>query len=219
MASGAHRREAVQLSDQQLAVIRHWAEEIGCILEVRLFGSRARGEARPYSDVDLALTMITEDDGNSGRGQLFSLGAQWRRQLAKRLGLPVGPLRRVAAHLARKEGQSGSRRYRPDLAPRGAPMRPLAMALIGLLIIPDAAGAKTVGRLTPLMAPERLVQAYRDCILFSTSMSEPDFDKMMAATFAACKVQEDTVLESVRARLRASFTTPRPTTRQSTTPR
>jgi predicted nucleotidyltransferase len=38
--------------------IRQWAERTGCIREVWLFGSRARGDHEENSDVDLALALM-----------------------------------------------------------------------------------------------------------------------------------------------------------------
>jgi predicted nucleotidyltransferase len=46
---------APQLSEDQFAIIRQWAESIAAISEVRLFGSRARGEAGVDSGTDLAV--------------------------------------------------------------------------------------------------------------------------------------------------------------------
>jgi len=41
--------------------IQDWAARTRAVLEVWLFGSRARGTARPDSDVDLAIVLVTPD--------------------------------------------------------------------------------------------------------------------------------------------------------------
>ncbi len=45
--------------------------------EVRLFGSRARGDARPDSDVDLMITV--DDDWYGGHNRFDTLGILWNR--------------------------------------------------------------------------------------------------------------------------------------------
>lgn len=70
-----------QLSEQQLEAIRRWAQGITQISEVRLFGSRAMGCARPDSDVDLAITV--------GFGHYVAIANQAEAELSRRLGLIV----------------------------------------------------------------------------------------------------------------------------------
>ena len=48
-----------------------------------LFGSRARGDARPGSDLDVAYRWLFEDEGN-----LFDLGGVWH-EINAEFGLPV----------------------------------------------------------------------------------------------------------------------------------
>jgi predicted nucleotidyltransferase len=47
----------VNLTDDQVDKIREWAAQTRYVKEVRLFGSRAKGSARPDSDIDLAITV------------------------------------------------------------------------------------------------------------------------------------------------------------------
>jgi predicted nucleotidyltransferase len=66
-----------QLGDAQL---RQMAAEIQAEIpgaEVRLFGSRARGDARPDSDVDLLITV--SDDWYASHSRFEVLGRLWRR--------------------------------------------------------------------------------------------------------------------------------------------
>lgn len=44
------------LRDQDLAVLRRTFRRFPCVREVRLFGSRATGQARRVSDIDLAIS-------------------------------------------------------------------------------------------------------------------------------------------------------------------
>jgi predicted nucleotidyltransferase len=71
----------MDLSPKQIAAIKTWARDTPQVVEVRLFGSRAKGTARPDSDVDLA---VTADYGN-----YVALVAQWEDRLSKELGLDV----------------------------------------------------------------------------------------------------------------------------------
>ena len=55
--------------------------------QVRLFGSRARGTARPDSDVDLLITV--PDHWLAGRDRVRVLGALWRQYSSHRLPLDL----------------------------------------------------------------------------------------------------------------------------------
>ena len=72
---------AMDLTDQQVRTIQQWAEKAHYVREVRLFGSRAKGCARPNSDVDLAITI--------GVDHYVALASQWEEQLSSLLGLTV----------------------------------------------------------------------------------------------------------------------------------
>jgi len=76
----------VNLTDDQVDKIQEWAAQTRYVKEVRLFGSRAKGSARPDSDIDLAITVGGSDDGVV-RGNYFAVGPEWQRQLSDLLGL------------------------------------------------------------------------------------------------------------------------------------
>ena len=48
--------KAIALREQDLAVLRSTFRRFPCVREVRLFGSRATGQARRASDLDLAIS-------------------------------------------------------------------------------------------------------------------------------------------------------------------
>jgi len=48
--------KAIALREQDLAVLRRTFHRFPCVREVRLFGSRATGQARRASDLDLAIS-------------------------------------------------------------------------------------------------------------------------------------------------------------------
>ena len=48
--------KTLALRDQDLAVLRRTFHRFPCVREVRLFGSRATGQARRTSDIDLAIS-------------------------------------------------------------------------------------------------------------------------------------------------------------------
>ena len=48
--------KTLALRDQDLAILRRTFQRFPCIREVRLFGSRATGQARRTSDIDLAIS-------------------------------------------------------------------------------------------------------------------------------------------------------------------
>jgi uncharacterized protein len=76
---------AYEISEAQLQEMAAEIREEIPDAEVRLFGSRARGEARPDSDIDL---LITASDGWLAQHNRFdTLGRLWRK-LAHH-GIPV----------------------------------------------------------------------------------------------------------------------------------
>ena len=87
---GTERRP--QLTETQLAIIAHWAQSTMPVSEVRLFGSRARGDAREDSYVDLAVTITAGDPGNA-LSIYLSKSDHWRHELAALLQSHVSLLR------------------------------------------------------------------------------------------------------------------------------
>ena len=78
----------MQLTQTQISTIARWAESKSWVFEIRLFGSRARGDAREDSDIDLAVTLLSAKPG-SALGTYFALGDDWQRELAALLGTHV----------------------------------------------------------------------------------------------------------------------------------
>jgi predicted nucleotidyltransferase len=76
----------MDLTDQQVRAIKEWAEATRYVQEVRLFGSRAKGDARSNSDADLALTLGGDDPGTI-LGNYFALSQKWQDELTSRLEL------------------------------------------------------------------------------------------------------------------------------------
>ena len=68
----------MQLTKADIAKIRTWAGDQPEILEVWLYGSRARGNNRDNSDIDLAIVTAGEDFGS--RFSCWAFG-EWRTTL------------------------------------------------------------------------------------------------------------------------------------------
>jgi predicted nucleotidyltransferase len=56
-----------------MSAIARWAEQNPWIFEIRLFGSRAKGTARADSDIDLAVTVTSNERGNTTFGSSVRL--------------------------------------------------------------------------------------------------------------------------------------------------
>jgi predicted nucleotidyltransferase len=63
-----------------------WAETKPTIAALHLFGSRARGDFRPNSDVDLAFEFVGVDEDLA---ELISNAAKWKGELRAITGLEV----------------------------------------------------------------------------------------------------------------------------------
>lgn len=73
-----------------LAAIRVWAAGKAEVAEVWLFGSRAKGTARPDSDVDLGLVLVPGEPGHDWpEGNYQALGDRWQAELAALVGRHV----------------------------------------------------------------------------------------------------------------------------------
>jgi predicted nucleotidyltransferase len=81
----ACRSESLRASP---AFWRHSPSTRCYVSEVRLFGSRARGDARDDSDIDLAATFYSGEAGHA-LGTYFALGDQWQKDFANGLKMPV----------------------------------------------------------------------------------------------------------------------------------
>ena len=78
----------MHLSDKQLAIIISWAKKTPDIRAVFLRGSRAKGTAAPDSDVELALSIVSQDP-LWRLATFLSRRRAWRAELEKSLSLAV----------------------------------------------------------------------------------------------------------------------------------
>ena len=80
----------MDLDPKYVVALQNWAENNDSVLELWLFGSRAKGTATQHSDVDIALCLIPPK-GNLdwSKGNYFALGDEWQRQLEAILGRHV----------------------------------------------------------------------------------------------------------------------------------
>jgi predicted nucleotidyltransferase len=61
--------------------LREWAVRNDAVRQLWLFGSRARGDSQPESDVDLALTLMPPDGKHDwALGAYFALETEWKQQ-------------------------------------------------------------------------------------------------------------------------------------------
>lgn len=73
--------DRVKLTEHQRRIIVEWAERVRLVEIVRLYGSRAKGFARSWSDVDLTITASTNVYWTSAN--------HWQKTLSDTLDLPV----------------------------------------------------------------------------------------------------------------------------------
>jgi predicted nucleotidyltransferase len=79
-----------QLPEYWLRGIQQWAEQNGNVVEVWLFGSRARGEGTDESDVDLAVTLMPPKGTHDwAAGNYFAEVQKWRAELKEIVGKRV----------------------------------------------------------------------------------------------------------------------------------
>jgi len=74
----------IDLTQDQVDAISEWAAHNPHVIEVRLFGSRAKGKARLDSDIDLALRVKGDTPGERD-GNLIVHRAEWHAQLRQLL--------------------------------------------------------------------------------------------------------------------------------------
>ncbi len=74
--------------DQICRIVSGWAVSHPEIERVLLFGSRARGDSKPSSDVDLAL-LVAGISGETAFTRYFHNKDDWKRELESALGRSV----------------------------------------------------------------------------------------------------------------------------------
>jgi predicted nucleotidyltransferase len=80
----------MDMRKEWLSALRSWAAANGSVRQLWLFGSRARGDAREDSDVDLALALMPPDGKHDwALGNYFALASKWKGELETIVGRPV----------------------------------------------------------------------------------------------------------------------------------
>jgi predicted nucleotidyltransferase len=80
----------MDMQDEWLRDLRSWASNNGSVRELWLFGSRATGQSRSDSDVDIALALMPATDGTDwALGNFFAFDSTWRRELEAIVGRHV----------------------------------------------------------------------------------------------------------------------------------
>jgi predicted nucleotidyltransferase len=76
----------IALDERSCHRIVAWAAGNDCVREIWLFGSRARGNSRPDSDIDLAIVLMPSSQGTDWAfGTYQSKGDEWQRELTAML--------------------------------------------------------------------------------------------------------------------------------------
>jgi predicted nucleotidyltransferase len=80
----------MDMQDSWLYSLRSWASANKNVRELWLFGSRATGESRADSDVDLAVVLMPAKGRHDwALGNYEALGDQWQRELEAVVGCHV----------------------------------------------------------------------------------------------------------------------------------
>jgi predicted nucleotidyltransferase len=86
--SGEHG--AIQMREEWLRDLRSWAAANESVRELWLFGSRARGDAREDSDVDLALALMPPIGKTDwALGNYVDFATEWKQELQVIVGRHV----------------------------------------------------------------------------------------------------------------------------------
>jgi predicted nucleotidyltransferase len=80
----------MDLESECVSALKSWAANNDSVQELWLFGSRAKGTAKPQSDVDLALILMPETDNtNWALAKYIEDKDLWRKRLQKIVGRPI----------------------------------------------------------------------------------------------------------------------------------
>jgi predicted nucleotidyltransferase len=80
----------MDMRDEWLSGLRSWASANDCVRELWLFGSRATGQSRPDSDVNLAVALMPAKGKHDwALGAYFDFESEWKRQLEEIVGRHV----------------------------------------------------------------------------------------------------------------------------------
>ena len=82
--------ESMDMRDEWLRDLRSWASKNESVRELWLYGSRARGDSREDSDIDLAIALMPPvGEHDWARGNYYALGDGWQRELETIVGRRV----------------------------------------------------------------------------------------------------------------------------------
>src|ERR1700684_2319888 len=80
----------MDMRDEWIAALRAWAAKTDCILELWLFGSRAKGTSKPESDIDIALALMPPDGKtNWALATYIQFFDDWKAELRAAVNWPV----------------------------------------------------------------------------------------------------------------------------------
>jgi predicted nucleotidyltransferase len=86
----AELSEQMDMRDEWLAALRAWAASNDSVLEMWLFGSRAKKCARKHSDIDVALRLMPPDGNhNWALGNFIFLFDDWKAELRQAVDWPI----------------------------------------------------------------------------------------------------------------------------------
>ena len=82
--------ELMDMRDEWLRDLRSWASKNESVRELWLYGSRARGNSREESDIDLAIALMPPIGNHDWAfGNYSALGDAWQRKLETMVGRHV----------------------------------------------------------------------------------------------------------------------------------
>lgn len=75
------------------AILSNWGKDKPLIKRIYIFGSRARGDHKPDSDLDIAIELdnkeIPPDDESGGIATWMHEAKEWRKELSKLIPLEI----------------------------------------------------------------------------------------------------------------------------------